>query len=106
VKATTATVLWFDDVKGYGFAVTPDGRKLFLHYRNFVREQQMVVRSLVQGVTIECEFSDVVNDFAEALNSGSLRDSGMNHRRPRTAANISTRNPVALRIRVVESCGR
>jgi CspA family cold shock protein len=28
----TAKVLWFNDSKGFGFAETPDGRKVFCHW--------------------------------------------------------------------------
>ncbi len=28
----TATVKWFNDRKGFGFAETPDGKSVFCHY--------------------------------------------------------------------------
>jgi cold shock CspA family protein len=100
----TATVLWYCDKRGYGLAVTPQGKKLFIHRRNF---QKSVHYLLVTGMVIECEIQEVVlDDFMEALNAGMLRDRiGMNHRSPRASANRPTpkRNPQALKIRVVEA---
>ena len=101
----SAVVVWFDDLKGVGFASTRDGKKLFVHRNNFAAGQrEEAIRSLVQGSKIECEIRKD-NDLTDALNSGSLRDVQMNHRRPKAPKSRAARYPKALRIRVVESCG-
>jgi hypothetical protein len=66
--------------------------------------RQKVINSLVQGVGIECEIHDVVDDFTEVLNSGGLRDCDLNHRRPQAPKSNSVlpRCPKALRIRTAE----
>ncbi|MDO6459286.1 cold shock domain-containing protein [Granulosicoccaceae sp. 1_MG-2023] len=32
-ERTSGTVKWFDNAKGYGFIVNPDGEDVFVHYR-------------------------------------------------------------------------
>ena len=101
----SAVVAWFDDLKGFGFAITRDGRKLFVHRNNFAAGQREdTIRSLIQGSKIECEIRED-DDFTDALNSGSLRDVAMNHRRPKAPKLRAARHPRALRIQVVEACG-
>lgn len=74
----SAVVAWFDDQKGFGFAIARDGRKLFVHRNNFAAGQrEEAIRSLIQGSKIECEIRED-NDFTDALNSGCLRDVRMN----------------------------
>ena len=106
MKSTTAAIIWFDDVRGFGFAITPDGKKVFVHRNNFAAgRREEAIRSLVQGSKIECEIQEASDDFTEALNSGSFRDVSMNHRRPKASKLRSARYPRALGIKVVESCG-
>lgn len=105
MKSTTAAIIWFDDVRGFGFAITPDGKKVFVHRNNFAAGQREdAIRSLIQGSKIECEIRED-DDFTDALNSGSLRDARMNHRRPKASKLRAARHPRALGIKVVESCG-
>ncbi len=33
-ELTNGTVKWFDNAKGYGFIVNPDGEDVFVHYRS------------------------------------------------------------------------
>jgi cold shock CspA family protein len=95
-----AIVSWFDDIRGYGFATTIDGKKVFLHQRNFARKQKLT--DIVQGTVIECELErETSAAFADALNSGSLRDVVNNHRNPRLARYKPMKSPVGLKIRVI-----
>ena len=49
-------VKWFDNVKGYGFIESPDGKDIFVHYKQIngdgyrtLKEGQMVEFELSQG---------------------------------------------------------
>ena len=44
------TVKWFDNAKGYGFIVAPDGEDVFVHYRVIEGEGY---RSLSEGQRVE-----------------------------------------------------
>ncbi|MCB1756037.1 MAG: cold shock domain-containing protein [Gammaproteobacteria bacterium] len=33
-ERSSGTVKWFDNAKGYGFIVNPDGEDVFVHYRS------------------------------------------------------------------------
>ncbi|PID63055.1 MAG: cold shock domain protein CspD [Gammaproteobacteria bacterium] len=44
------TVKWFDNAKGYGFIVSPDGEDVFVHFRSIVGEGY---RSLNEGQPVE-----------------------------------------------------
>lgn len=43
-------VKWFDNAKGYGFIVSPEGEDVFVHYRAIVGEGY---RSLSEGQEVE-----------------------------------------------------
>ena len=44
------TVKWFDNAKGYGFIISPDGEDVFVHYRVIEGEGY---RSLNEGQEVE-----------------------------------------------------
>lgn len=44
------TVKWFDNAKGYGFIISPDGDDVFVHYRVIDGEGY---RSLTEGQNVE-----------------------------------------------------
>ncbi len=44
------TVKWFDNAKGYGFIISPEGEDVFVHYRVIVGEGY---RSLSEGQQVE-----------------------------------------------------
>jgi len=44
------TVKWFDNAKGYGFIVSPEGEDVFVHYRAI---QGDGYKSLAEGQTVE-----------------------------------------------------
>lgn len=44
------TVKWFDNAKGYGFIISPEGDDVFVHYRVINGEGY---RSLTEGQTVE-----------------------------------------------------
>lgn len=46
----SGTVKWFDNAKGYGFIVSPEGEDVFVHYRVIVGEGY---RSLTEGQKVE-----------------------------------------------------
>lgn len=46
----SGTVKWFDNAKGYGFIVSPEGEDVFVHYRVIVGEGY---RSLSEGQKVE-----------------------------------------------------
>lgn len=47
---TTGTVKWFDNAKGYGFIISPEGEDVFVHFRSIVGEGY---RSLMEGQSVE-----------------------------------------------------
>ena len=49
------TVKWFDNRKGWGFVVQPDGSDLFVHYTSIVGEG---FRRLDDGAKVEYEVVD------------------------------------------------
>jgi CspA family cold shock protein len=49
------TVKWFDNRKGWGFVVQPDGSDLFVHYTSIVGEG---FRRLDDGAKVEYEVMD------------------------------------------------
>jgi CspA family cold shock protein len=49
------TVKWFDNRKGWGFVVQPDGTDLFVHYTSIVGEG---FRRLDDGAKVEYEVMD------------------------------------------------
>ena len=49
------TVKWFDNRKGWGFVVQPDGTDLFVHYSSIVGEG---FRRLDDGEKVEYEVMD------------------------------------------------
>jgi hypothetical protein len=85
-----------------GFAITPDGTKLFIHKNNFNHRNT----SLVEGTKIQFELRPEVDAFTESLEAGDLRDKiGRHHRNPRrvfgTAAQREKRHPTAIKIKVM-----
>lgn len=46
------TVKWFDNAKGYGFIISPEGDDVFVHYRVIDGEGY---RSLAEGQNVEYE---------------------------------------------------
>lgn len=46
----SGTVKWFDNAKGYGFIVSPEGEDVFVHYRVIVGDGY---RSLTEGQKVE-----------------------------------------------------
>ena len=44
------TVKWFDNAKGYGFIISPEGEDVFVHYRAIAVEGY---RSLTEGQKVE-----------------------------------------------------
>lgn len=46
----SGTVKWFDNAKGYGFIVSPEGEDVFVHYRVIVGDGY---RSLAEGQKVE-----------------------------------------------------
>ena len=47
----TGTVKWFNNDKGYGFAVNESGEDVFIHYRAIMGDQQY--KTLAQGQRVE-----------------------------------------------------
>lgn len=60
------TVKWFDNRKGWGFVVQPDGSDLFVHYTSIVGEG---FRRLDDGDKVEYE----VTDGPKGKQAGSVR---------------------------------
>ena len=48
-----AEVLWFNNIKGYGFAITNDNEKVFLHYSNI--ESNQCYKTLDNGQKIKLQ---------------------------------------------------
>lgn len=55
-ELSNGTVKWFDNAKGYGFIVNPDGEDVFVHYRSIqgdgyktLSEGQQVSFTATQG---------------------------------------------------------
>lgn len=46
----SGTVKWFDNAKGYGFIVSPEGEDVFVHYRAIIGDGY---RSLAEGQKVE-----------------------------------------------------
>lgn len=46
----SGVVKWFDNAKGYGFIVSPEGDDVFVHYRAIVGDGY---RSLAEGQNVE-----------------------------------------------------
>jgi CspA family cold shock protein len=46
------TVKWFNQRRGYGFILTPDGREIFVHYSNIAGQG---FKTLVQGEQVTFE---------------------------------------------------
>ena len=77
------TVKWFDDKKGYGFIVNPDGQDAFVHYRSIQQEDYKTLR---EGQDIE--YTHISSDkewqaaevavVSDRKLSHSLRDSHSN----------------------------
>jgi cold shock CspA family protein len=96
-----ATILWFEDKKGFGFASSADGKRLFVHRNNFVHRAD-ANEHLVQGSQIICEVLEEADDFTAQLNEGRCRDLDINHRNPRPRTDRS-RSARAVNIRVVRA---
>ena len=47
----TGTVKWFNNDKGYGFAVNESGEDVFIHYRSIMSDQQY--KTLAEGQRVE-----------------------------------------------------
>ena len=47
-------VKWFDNVKGYGFIESPDGKDIFVHYKQITGDGY---RTLKEGQMVEFELS-------------------------------------------------
>ena len=47
----SGTVKWFDNDKGYGFAVNGSGEDVFIHYRSIMGDQQY--KTLAEGQRVE-----------------------------------------------------
>ena len=54
----TGTVKWFDNRKGYGFAVNESGEDVFIHYRAIMSDADY--KTLAEGQQIE--FTEVQSD--------------------------------------------
>lgn len=46
----TGTVKWFDNAKGYGFVLGPDGSDVFVHYRSIIGDGY---KTLSEGQQVE-----------------------------------------------------
>ncbi len=62
----TGTVKWFDNRKGWGFIIQPDGTDLFVHFTAIVGEG---FRRLDDGATVEYE----VTQGPKGLQAGNVR---------------------------------
>ena len=49
-ERSQGTVKWFDNAKGYGFIISPEGHDVFVHYRVIDGEGY---RSLTEGQKVE-----------------------------------------------------
>ena len=47
----TGTIKWFNNTKGYGFAVNESGEDVFIHYRAIMGDQQY--KTLAEGQRVE-----------------------------------------------------
>ena len=47
----TGTVKWFDNKKGYGFALNESGEDVFIHYRAIMSDQNY--KTLAEGQRVE-----------------------------------------------------
>ena len=47
----TGTIKWFNNDKGYGFAVNESGEDVFIHYRAIMGDQQY--KTLAEGQPVE-----------------------------------------------------
>ncbi len=63
---TSGNVKWFDQKKGYGFIVGPEGQDVFVHYTNIQAEG---FRSLRDGETVEYELKKT----DKGLQAGTVR---------------------------------
>ena len=50
VEKLLGTVKWFDNAKGFGFILNPDGEDVFVHYRSIQREGY---KTLSEGEQVE-----------------------------------------------------
>lgn len=50
---TKVKVKWFDNKKGFGFVLTPEGKDAFLHYSAIITAGYKTLRD---GQEVECEF--------------------------------------------------
>ena len=58
------TVKWFDNAKGFGFILNPDGEDVFVHYRSIQREGY---KTLSEGEQVE---------FLQEINKDRQRKKG------------------------------
>ena len=51
-------VKWFDDIKGYGFIATDEGKDLFVHFSAIMMEGRNGRKNLQEGQRVEFEVTD------------------------------------------------
>jgi len=54
------TVKWFDEGKGYGFVITPEGKEFFVHWKSIVTVSELGRKTLVPDE--EVEFDTIETD--------------------------------------------
>ncbi len=54
------TVKWFDEGKGYGFVITPEGKEFFVHWKSIVTVSELGRKTLIPDE--EVEFDTIETD--------------------------------------------
>ena len=54
------TVKWFNDTRGYGFIIRPEGDDLFIHFSAIITDG---FRTLTEGEEVEFELMETENGY-------------------------------------------
>jgi hypothetical protein len=86
----------------FGFAVTPDGREIYVGENAFTRTEDLarVLPGSRLSVTIRPKSNE--QRFRERLNAGFYRDAGLSHRNPRPPRDEKVTRPMAATARLLD----